>query len=324
MGGAGITSFLHSRGATLTAAVILTVLTAIAVTDGDVIPIEGNRGLLYPSTNTWLSQGWASAIASLCVTMVVAAAASALNKRYNIMRSLTSLWATMYIVMVCGFPSICGQFSGATLLPAIFVIASALLYRTYDNPGRRRSLFLIFFILSGASLFQYGYMFYIPVFAIGMIQMKVMNLKSLLAAAMGVITPPWVLFGSGLADIDSVQWPEFVNSLTVIESRDKILLLAGLGFTALLGVGFFMGNVMKLLSYNARNRAFNGFPAIGLIFTIIFIVVDYHNLALYSSLLCLLTAYQAAHFFSSRRQPQSYIVILTLMASYYLLYIFAL
>lgn len=309
-----VTSFLHSRGATTVAALLLALLSVIAFSSGQVVPVGGNRGLALTSTNLWLPHGYLSLFINLALLLGAAAGMLALNKEYNIMRSITSLWASLFLITQCAVPSIDAQLTGGALLTVIFLADTALLFGCYDRPSRRRPIFLLFAILSGVSLFQYGYMFFIPVFIAGLAQMKILSLKSIVAALLGVITPQWILFGTGILSIDDVAWPRFVSSLSVISGREVILLMSAVGATALIGLGFFIGNFMKLLSYNARNRAFNGFLALMLLATVLLLVIDYHNIALYWPLLNLLAAYQTSHFFTSRRYTRSYIPILLIVA----------
>lgn len=308
-----ITSFLHSRGATTVAAILLAALSLLAFGSDAIVSVEGHRGLILPSPNLWLPRGYMSLGVNLVLLIGAAAGMQALNKEYNIMRSLTSLWATLFLVNQCAVPSIDAQLTGGALLTVIFVMCAALLFGCYDRPARRRPVFLIFVILSGASLFQYGYMFFIPVFIAGMVQMKVFSFKSLVAAFLGMVTPQWILFGTGLLSIDDVAWPRFVSSLSVLSGREVIILMSAIGATAFIGIGFFIGNFMKLLSYNARNRAFNGFLALMLMATVLLLVIDYHNVALYWPLLNMLAAYQTAHFFTSRRFTRSYIPLLMIV-----------
>lgn len=309
-----LTQILHSRVAALGAAALLAIIVAVSFFSGDIVPIMGNRGLAFPSTNLWIAFGGLSTCVNIVLLYGIAAGLSALNKAFNIMRSLTSLWAAMFLMFQCGTPMVSGQFSGSSVLAVIFLIVTAELFSCYGNPRRRRPVFLIFFILSGSSFFQYGYMFYIPVVALGMVQMRIMNARTAVAALLGVITPPWILFGTGILTFDDVSWPHFVSSLSAIDRPEVLSQLVATGATALLGIGFFVGNVFKLLSYNARNRAFNGFFAVMMLATIVLLAIDYNNLALYATLLSLLSAYQVAHFFSSRRHPKSYISILVVAA----------
>ncbi len=309
-----ITSFLHSRGAITVATFLLICLTLVAYTNDSVMPLEGNRALAFTSTNLWLPQGVISLSLNLIVIVSTAIAMQTLNKELNLMRSMTTLWPAMFLVAQCAIPSIDCLLNGGTLLAALFLISTALLFSCYDRPERRRPVFMIFTILSLASLFQYGYMFFIPIFIIGLVQMKIFSLKTLVAALLGIITPQWILFGSGLLSVEDVAWPEFVSSLSVLDVEGIVLLLLPIAATALIGIGFFVGNFMKLLSYNARTRAFNGFLAIMLPVTIFLSIFDYHNISLYWPLLNMLAAYQTAHFFTSRRFTRSYIPILIIVA----------
>lgn len=317
-----ITDYIHSRGATVAAAITLTLLTVIAIRMDAVADIEGNRGLAFLSANLWIDNPVISTCVSILAIYAIAAGLLALNRSFNILRHMTSMWATMFLVLQCSIPGIDANFSAASMLTLVFYTATALLYGCYDRPTRKRPIFMIFALLSAGSLFQYAYMFYIPVFIVGMIQMKVMDFKGFLAALLGVITPPWILIGTGILTPQQIDWPEFVSAMSALHDSDVIMLLVSVILSACIGVGLFMASMMKLLSYNAKNRAYNGFLTIAMLATIVLMVVDYLNIAVYTMLLNSLAAYQMAHFFSSHRQSRSYIPVLTIMACYFAIYIF--
>ena len=85
-----------------------------------------------------------------------------------------------------------------------------------------------------------------------------------------------------------------------------------------------MANLIKILSYNARTRALNGFFTILFVFTAIFCVVNFASLTFYLPLLNLAVAYQIGHFFTYRRQRRTYIPLLLIAAIYFGLYIWSL
>lgn len=317
----GLTAFLHTRNCTVLAAVVVTAMTYIAYRSGAVVPIAGSRGLALPSANEWLAEGEVSLWLNLAVNAAIAGMATSLNKAFNIMRSLTGLWGTLFIVFQGALPLVTGQFYGGTLMCVAMLLVMAVMYSCYGDTGRRKRVFLVFLLMSAGTLIQYAYMFYLPVMFAGLAQMRIMDGRSVTAALLGLATLPWILFGCGVLSLGDVRWPEFVGTFSMLDVSDMVMVFVTVGLTALLGIIFLCGNVIKLLSYNARNRANNGFLALLMITTVVLILVDYGNLSIYLPLLSLTSAYQAAHFFSSRRHKSSYIPILLIIALYITLYV---
>ena len=76
-------------------------------------------------------------------------------------------------------------------------------------------------------------------------------------------------------------------------------------------------NAIKMMSYNSRIRAANGFLTVLMLATILFIFIDYNNIYVYISLLNILVAYQIGHYFATHIQSnRSYIGILSIMLIY--------
>lgn len=307
------TEFLHTRGASLCAAVALLVLTLVSYSRGE-IDMPGNAaGLVFDSADGWLPDNLFSLILNVGLLCMLSEALVAVNKGFNIMRSMTSMWSMMFLVFECMWPGVSARFSGATLMPVIYIVAMVLLYSCFERPDRRRRVFLIFFMLAVSSLFNYCYMFMIPVFALGLLQMRVLSLRSAIAAMLGVVTPLWILLGSGLVTIDDLHWPGFATPLSHIERTDVMLLVLSVGYVGLTGVGFLIGNAFKMLSYNAKNRAYNGFLALSLVAVIMLCAIDYANMTGYVTLLAVTASYQVAHYFTLRRSTRSYIPVMLII-----------
>lgn len=105
-----ITAFLHGKSATIVAAVFAFVSCVVAWQRGAVIPIEGDLGVGFPSANMWIASARTSAIVNMSLTAVVALAMLYINRVFNVLRSLTSLVATMFLV-----PGGCSVGAGAVL-----------------------------------------------------------------------------------------------------------------------------------------------------------------------------------------------------------------
>lgn len=284
------------------------------------LAVAGNRGILFPSPNNWFADRTISFAVNLGMIVLMAASAVGLNRVFNIMRAQTAIWATFFVVAQTAIPSLSTVFTGGTLFCSVLIAATALLFTCFDNNESSRKVFLIFYLLSSAATFQYAAVFYIPVMVFGMAQMRIITLRSILAALLGIICPLWILFGCGIVRFADIRMPEIVNIFTRIDVADMALVLSVVAITIILGIMSVSGTVMKVVSYTAKYRASNGFWIIMLIATIALLIVDFNNLSIYIALLEFVTSYHLAHFFVSHRNPRSYIGILTIFAFYFAAY----
>lgn len=293
--------YFHSRNCTALTFVFAAAMTYMAFRTGHVDEITGSRGTVFPSPNRWLPPGELSLVISLAAMALTATSFIALNKVFNFMRAPSALTSSLYITMLTSLPMAAGQFYGGTLMCLVLLGVTALMFSCYGDTSANRLVFLIFFILATASLIQYAFMFYLPVAVLGLAQMRILNLRSIIAAVTGIICPIWILYGLGLMDTADIGWPHFASTFSRLSLPDMITVFAAVGITIGLGFGSMCANLIKILSYNAKFRAYNGFLTLLLISTILLTIVDYNNLSVYFPLLCLAGAYQVAHYFSIRR-----------------------
>lgn len=300
--------------------VIAVVMAFMAYRTGHVNEIAGSRGTLFPSPNRWLPPGELSLGISLLLMALTAMSYIALNKVFNFMRAPSALAASLYIVMLSSLPIAAGQFYGGTLMCILMLGVTALLFSCYGDRMSTRRVFLIFTVLSLASLVQYAFMFYIPVAILGLAQMRVLNLRSVIAMLIGIACPVWILYGFGMMDLGDIGWPHFNSTLSQLGLPGMITIFAAVGITIIIGFAAMCANLMKILGYNAKYRAYNGFLTLLMISTMFFSIVDYVNLSVYFPLLCLTSASQAAHYFSIRQVRGSQWVILGVIVLYMVMY----
>lgn len=318
-----LTVFLHTRAFTLLLMVVAFVASIIASNHDAIIAFTGNRGFIFPSANEWFESRGLSMVVSLLVTFGMASLAGSILKAFNTMRALSSLWASFFIVLECALPSVIFQFNSGTLLAVILIGATMILFSCYGVPDAKR-VFLAFMLISIGSMFQYAYLFFIPVMILGLAQMRIIHVKPILAAFLGICAPYWFIFGCGILPLDSLLHPQFVHVELHLADMEKVRVYTVIGFTITIGIGFLIANLMKMLTYNAQVRAFNGIFAIMLIATALMLLIDYHNRSTYIPLLNFLTAYQICFFFTIRRFKRSYIPILAIVGLYTFLYVWSL
>lgn len=321
MKASALSQYIHSRG-------FAALLTAIAVTGavvayscGNTIPISGDKGLALPSANHWISSRFLSLAISLGLSLTVAMMTVYINRVYNVLRSMTMLFAGIFFIMQAATPSLMNQLYGGIIACTVLIVCALILFSLYGRPDSTRRVFLMFFLASLTSLCQYTLLFYIPMLLIGCIQMRVLNLRSFLAAMTGCVTPLWIFIGFGIITPADLRCPDFISYFAMMTNREIAPIAATTAVTMIIGTFFTLLNLMKILTYNSRTRAYNGFFSLLLFATILLIIFDFVDLAVYIPLLNCCAAFQVGHFFTLRRGRRSYIGIFAIILIYIALYL---
>lgn len=276
------------------------------------LSLAGVAGWLKPATaetSAWLPDIWGLGI-SLFLAAAIAATLRLINKAYNILRSDTALPSALVLALFSALPPVDTTFYPGLLLAAVMTGLSLLLFSTFGRPrGGRRRVFLMFTILSALGILSPCFLYYIPLLLIGCMQMRTFSLKTLLAAILGIITPPWIMIGSGLLPLDSLRFPSFEIPAIEVDNPFSLTLLAVAALTILAGLMFLGANLIKVYGYNSKARAMNGFFSILLLGSVLLTILDFNNLIIYVPIIMTMTAYQASHFFAQHQFPLSWIGI---------------
>ncbi len=312
--------FFHKRSGTAVLAVIALVCAYLSFRNGAPMPLDGDKGLLLQSPNLWFVSGAGSFTLSIVSYGLISFLMLSINRSFNVLRSMTMLFCGMFLIMGLGTPDLMVQFYGGTLMCVVMLLCSVMLFSVYGAPDQTRRIFLLFLIVSLTGMCQYAIFFYIPALLLGCAQMRVLGLRAFLAAIFGIVTPPWVLIGLGIVQVDSITAPDFSNYFSSMGMSEMLPAVVAVGFTVLLGIGFTIANLFKILGYNAHTRAQNGFFSLMLLFTVLLIFIDYTEAAVYVPMLYCGTAFQIGHYFTLRRTRRSYIPILLIVVSYIAIY----
>jgi len=297
----------------LTVACVLAWIAYLQV--GDLSPIGTPLGIGLPPARDWPGSPLSSLISSVACTVTMGALIIYVNRAFNVLRSLTSLVAGMFFIMQTALPSVMCAFYGGDVMGVLLLLCIILLFSSYSDDSCQRRIFLIFFLITLAGFSDLSYLLYLPVFLLGCVQMRILNLRTFLAAGMGVLTPPWILFGFRLVTPENLHWPQLTAAWQMFQTPEILRGVTVTSFTLVCGIGFTVANLLKILSYNSRIRAYNGFLTLLMGATGVFALLNFNNFAFYIPLLNCLTAYQIAHFFTYRRSRRSYIpILLTVMA----------
>lgn len=293
-----ITKFLHSRGALL--------LTLLLVAQAGWLCHTGSVE---------------SFAASMAANVLVVLLMIYLNRRFNLLRSMTMLYGVMFGFLQIASPEELGYFNSGILLAAVMGVCLVLMFGIYARPWLRRRVFLVFLLLSAGVTQQYAFAVYIPVMLLCCVQMRVFNARCLVAALLGVITPWWLLLGFGVIAPSDLHLPELKAVFSDISLQESLQLGAAALLAATLFVVCMALNFFRTIAYNARSRAYNGAVLLTGFVTIAAMLFDYGNITAYMPLLNVCAALLCAQFFVLHRTPRSWIGIVCILLVCLTLYI---
>lgn len=314
-------SLVQSQAATILSAIIMMVAARWFFATADVIHISANSGIVTPSANLWIGQSYTSMLVNVGLTLVTAVLMLMLNQRYNLLGTVSTLEATVFFAMCMATPDLLVQLSTGIILCIILIICLSLLYDTYGNPRRTGNVYLVFLLLSGMTVTQYCYALFIPVFIIGLGQMRIMGFKSLLAALLGIISPWWVMLGCGIVSVDDIRFPELESLFASVGLNDTLHVFAAVAVTAVIAVVSWGANFMRMLSYNAHKRAYAGSITLVTLFTIIVTLADYPNVCAYLPVLCMCAAYHFTNYIARRQRQVQIPAVATIIVLYIAIYL---
>lgn len=315
-----INKYFNGRYFTVVIFCFAIVSTLIALYSGRIPPFDTNHGLCLISSNLWIDNSLLSWAVNLLLLSGIAVILIIINNTFTFIRSVTSVFASIFLLIESCNPYVTTQLIDGTLMCLVSVTGIFLLYSTYQAPQLKRQIFLIFAMLSLGSMFQYAFVFLVPVFIIGLIQMRSFTFKGFLAAILGLLTPYWISMGLGIITVDRFVIPEISGIFNLAESGKVSELLVNVCITAFISIILLVINMLNIFSSKLQTRAYNGFISLLTLFAIIMICIDYGNMLTYIPLLNCCAAIQIAHFFINSKYMRKYTIIICVILIYLALY----
>ena len=238
-----------------------------------------------------------------------------LNKSFSFIRAVTTINVSVFMMLEAACPYLTAGSPKGPLMSLVMLASAFILFSSYNRRNAQRSIFITFAILMLGSVIHYACLYLIPVFMLGFMQMRVMNIKGFLAMGVGLITPLWIMLGSGLVAPEELSLPVMQNVWTMLSDHESWSLLAVVVASALLLVGLMIVNLIQIYSYKTQIRAYNGFFSVLSVATMIMMAADYGNILSYLPVLNCCLAVQVAHTFTISTNPRRFIGILLLIAS---------
>lgn len=310
-----INEALNSRGFALLAGVLLALLSWLALGTGRFGQADTGNGIFFSIAD---DLGTASPQLSLGLNVValllVAALTMLLNKRYNFVRSVSHLPASMFLLLQAACPMVCTHFNTGTALCLTAVLAQFILFSTYQQKGQcQQRIYLVFTVLSLGCMFQYAFVMLILAFFIGLLQMRALDLRGLLAMLFGLATPFWIGLGLGLVDPRTAMLPHIEAIWTNLPALLTRLVVVATTVVAALAVVLMAVNAAVIMNWRLQTRVYNGFIMVLCVIDMAMMCVDYRNLLIYLPTLNWCVAVQIAHAYTRSTLRRRYIFLFVLI-----------
>ena len=229
--------------------------------------VEGGGGVWLPGFSenpaalTALLPGFARELPALCNLLIVAAIAftmATINKVYNLLRTVSTLFVGLFALALAATPQLFVCLNSGVVLALAAVLCVLLLYSVYQEPQRTRRVFLVFCIIAFGGIWEWGFVPFLLVFLIGVSQVRCLNARTFVAAVIGIVTPVWILWGFGAFNLLELRLPSVSDFRAVLTAPQQPHLLAVAALGLLSGFIFGVANLAKVISFNARTRAYWG------------------------------------------------------------------
>lgn len=268
---------------------------------------EPNQGIL----SIPVLKGWQNSLTLFGINFILIAGCTvimiALNKGFSFLGGITSLFASLFILFETTVPILSARWNEGSVVALVTLICMFILFSIYEDRKSTSRIFLIFTILSAFTLWQVAFLYLIPLFIVGVIQVRVFSFKALLAILFGIITPYWITIGTGLVNIADIQLPTLIPIYTLNEIPQYFLSAAVIAF---MGVVAVVANFFTLMKYRLQVRVYNGFILLLFLFTLGMMLFDANNAPAYFTLLTLNVGMQIAHWFATNSYKRQYIAVI--------------
>lgn len=282
------------------------------VADGALVPEWSLRNL---HLGAWgIPVGWA-------LNVAIAVLLCYINKAFNLLRGMTMLQGGLFLVMEMATPSFLLTVRPGLVLCLAVVLCMLILYACYANPNAQRGVFLVFCMLSAGAAIDYAFLLFVPVFVLGCAQMRIFSLRSVMAALMGMATPWIIFYGFGLLGPGSVVFPDIYVSISADGMSTFSVLLSCAAFTSFVAITAWVQNIIKLLTYNAQNRAMLSLVNVIMLVAILASVANFTHVGVFLPVINCCASLQLAHLFvNTYKGDRSYVGILCIIFIYMAIY----
>lgn len=276
-------------------------------------------GCVLTNPQGWIPTPWLNATTAFLLLWIVSACMTSLNRTFNLEAGTSALASSFFLISTAAVPILVWRLTPGLLMALGAIMALRLLFSAYEREDTTRTMFLVASTLSFGVMADYAFVAMIVAALLAAISMQEITIRSAAAFLLGIITPWLLVFGFGVADISTFQWP---NPWQGEVSTSYTTVLAA-GVTALTVILLLMRRAVMPPNRTSRATAMNRAVAICTMVTIVAAGADFHNFATYIPTLNLLAGFAISGMAGDRDSASPTLLIGVLTLIYITLYILA-
>lgn len=318
--GSYIVDYFNNRGFFGLTILILVIFSVIASGNFEV-PQRG-YGTFHNLAN-WISSSDTSCFVAVVCNMVIGILLVTLNIMFRYIKTYNCfVFAAVFVLLQSINPFLSTRFFAGTALSMVVVVA---LFFMFDQYGKRNTatqgIFLVFALLSFFTFYHYVFFLLMPLFILGFAYMRVVDVRAVFAIIFGIITPYWIVLGTGLeqlSDFQAPNLPQVWESIPTFAAKGWAITIAivTVAATVLLTVS----NFKTMLNYSVHVRAFNNFFVALSIFVVLMMAIGYNDFLIYMPLLNICFSIQFGHWYvitrHETRQPVTMWLLVAMLAAF--------
>ena len=281
-------------------------------------PEQESHGFLF-AFEPWRIPRPVSVIARWLLIVAISVGMVLVNRRYNFIPTLTTLHASVFMILCAADPGMSRGIGPGILFAVVNLVALFLLFKAFRHGGKpsesASAIFLIALFCSSGSMFQYAFVFLIPLYAICAAMMKIFRFREVGALVIGTATPYWIFFGLKDMSFPGFRLPEFVP-FSVAPGMDNAIFMIYVSSLAVIGFLLSMKNIYSLLSSNLQLRMLGrGMILTGIGVSALF-MIDASLVAVFAVAVYMFTSFQTGYLSGfSRQRGSGWILSITFLFS---------
>ena len=312
--GSYIVDYFNNRGFFGLSILLLVIFSVIASGNFEV-PQRGYG--TFHNLATWISSSDTSCFVAVLCNVIAGVLLVTLNIMYRYIKTYNCfVFAAVFVLLQGINPFLSTRFFAGTAMSVVVLMALFFMFEQYGRrEGATQGIFLVMALLSFFSLYHYIFLLLVPLFVLGFAYMRVLDTRGVFAIIFGLITPYWIVLGTGLesvSDFQAPQWdlvwsqsPHFLGKGWAVS-----VAIATTAATVLLTVS----NFKTMLNYSVHVRAYNNFFVALSVFVVLMMGIDYNDFLFYMPLLNMCFAIQYGHWYVITRHETRQPVTMWLMA----------
>lgn len=262
------------------------------------ITSSGDLGLLVSSPNMWKLSHLSGWLINTLLIFLSAGLLSVANKNLNFVPETKPIMPFLLLLLISCNCISTSTLSTSTLLLFCNILSFFIILSTYEEENATKEFFIAGSLPAIGAMFQYAFLFMIPVYIGAGLVMKSFRWREFIAFIFGILAPYWIAIGMGLVSPLSFKLPQTLTIFNqeAVESDIFYTLLAS-GAMAFIGIITALYNGVKLFSRNSRLRSMHVSINLMGAMAILATIFDFNNFVAYFGTLSLWLAIETSTLF---------------------------